>query len=70
MSSQGIGVFEGRLMAQDDRTMATSLEAQAGAVLAARAGILLPGWRCAACYAFNGSARERLAACRCCGVAR
>lgn len=32
-------------------------------------GICLPGWTCL-CGAFNGSAREKLTTCRCCGVAR
>lgn len=32
--------------------------------------IVLPGWNCPSCQAFNGSAREELTHCRCCGVAR
>ena len=35
-----------------------------------RSGILLPGWRCRACQAFNGAEKELLAACRCCGRPR
>ena len=31
---------------------------------------LMPGWICGACGAFNGDAKERLRACRCCGLAR
>jgi hypothetical protein len=31
---------------------------------------MLPGWRCNACGAFNGDMKERLSACRCCGLAR
>ena len=31
---------------------------------------LFPGWICAACGVFNGSAKEELKECRCCGVAR
>jgi hypothetical protein len=33
-------------------------------------GVLLPGWECQSCRAFNGSAKELLANCRCCGRAR
>ena len=36
----------------------------------AEGGILLPGWTCSACKAFNGSAKVTLTHCRCCGVAR
>jgi hypothetical protein len=31
---------------------------------------LLPGWMCSACKAFNGDVKEKLSACRCCGLAR
>ena len=31
---------------------------------------LMPGWVCGACGVFNGDAKERLRACRCCGLAR
>ena len=31
---------------------------------------LMPGWICGACRVFNGDAKERLRACRCCGLAR
>ena len=31
---------------------------------------LTPGWICGACKAFNSDAKERLSACRCCGMAR
>lgn len=31
---------------------------------------LAPGWLCGACGAFNSDAKERLSACRCCGMAR
>lgn len=30
----------------------------------------LPGWRCSACHAFNGSAKYTLTECRCCGTPR
>jgi hypothetical protein len=33
----------------------------------ARRGIVLPGWDCKICGAFNGSAKETLTECRCCG---
>jgi hypothetical protein len=33
-------------------------------------GILLPGWDCAQCRAFNGTAKEDLQTCRCCGAPR
>jgi hypothetical protein len=33
-------------------------------------GILLPGWDCPSCRAFNGSAKEKLQTCRCCGASR
>ena len=32
--------------------------------------LLLPGWRCRACPAFNGEAKGPLASCRACGAAR
>jgi hypothetical protein len=31
---------------------------------------LSPGWICGACGVFNGDAKERLSACRSCGMAR
>ena len=31
---------------------------------------LAPGWLCGACGVFNGDAKERLSACRSCGMAR
>jgi len=34
-----------------------------------RANDLLPHWTCASCGAFNGEAKEKLSACRCCGTA-
>jgi hypothetical protein len=34
------------------------------------AGILLPGWQCTQCQAFNGTAKECLLVCRCCGAPR
>lgn len=33
-------------------------------------GLLLPGWSCAYCRAFNGSAKEARVQCRACGLAR
>lgn len=33
-------------------------------------GVLLPGWDCPECRAFNGDAKERLTRCRCCDAAR
>ena len=33
-----------------------------------RGSIVLPGWQCQACLAFNGEEKERLAACRACGA--
>lgn len=33
-------------------------------------GIMLPGWTCLGCGAFNGDAKERLASCRCCELPR
>lgn len=33
-------------------------------------GLLLPGWTCSACRAFNGAAKELLAECRGCGAPR
>jgi hypothetical protein len=35
---------------------------------AAAGGLLLPGWTCPGCQAFNGSAKEQLRVCRCCGI--
>jgi hypothetical protein len=32
--------------------------------------VLLPGWQCPGCLVFNGDAKERLEACRCCGGPR
>ncbi len=32
--------------------------------------IVLPGWRCGHCRGFNGSAKELLTECRCCGTPR
>jgi hypothetical protein len=29
-------------------------------------GLLLPGWFCPSCRAFNGAAKEHLTYCRCC----
>lgn len=49
------------------------LHAELGRVLAARGALvapLLPGWQCTSCLAFNGAAKELLAACRCCGTQR
>jgi len=37
---------------------------------AVEAAGLLPGWTCWSCSAFNGTAKEDLGACRCCGVSR
>jgi hypothetical protein len=31
---------------------------------------MLPGWICKACGAFSGDCKERLSACRACGLAR
>lgn len=31
--------------------------------------VMLPGWKCTACGYFNGDAKERLSACRGCGLA-
>ena len=31
---------------------------------------LLPGWSCPKCFVFNGDAKEKLTACRCCGSPR
>lgn len=36
----------------------------------AEAGLLLPGWDCPSCRAFNGSAKELLTRCRCCDAAK
>ena len=33
-------------------------------------GLLLPGWTCAGCRAFNGAAKELLTECRNCGAPR
>jgi len=33
-------------------------------------GLVLPGWFCGHCNVFNGSAKEELSHCRCCGHAR
>ena len=33
-------------------------------------GIVLPGWRCSACHAFNGDTKQVLTACRCCETPR
>jgi len=49
---------------------ALQLQERVRALEAAEGGILLPGWACAACKAFNGSAKVTLTHCRCCGVAR
>lgn len=51
------------------------LHTELGKLLAARgvtlqAAQLLPGWQCTSCLAFNGAAKELLAACRCCGTRR
>lgn len=32
-----------------------------------RRSIVLPGWHCQMCHAFNGEEKERLAQCRACG---
>lgn len=32
--------------------------------------VLAPGWWCSGCKVFNSDAKERLSACRCCGLAR
>lgn len=34
----------------------------------APSGLVLPGWTCASCSAFNGGAKEELGECRCCGM--
>jgi hypothetical protein len=31
---------------------------------------LLPGWKCRACFAFNGDVKERLESCRACSAPR
>lgn len=49
---------------------ALQLQERVRALEAAEGGILLPGWACAACKAFNGSSKVTLTHCRCCGVAR
>jgi hypothetical protein len=41
-----------------------------GGAWRAPTGIVLPGWRCAHCRGFNGSAKELLTECRCCGTRR
>lgn len=33
-------------------------------------GIVLPGWRCPSCQAFNGDEKERLLRCRACNAPR
>lgn len=35
-----------------------------------RRGIVLPGWHCPSCKAFNGEAKEVLIHCRACGIAK
>lgn len=35
-----------------------------------RASLILPGWSCAACGVFTGTAKEALTECRSCGAAR
>ena len=37
---------------------------------AQKSGLTLPGWTCASCQGFNGSAKEERTECRGCGAAR
>lgn len=51
---------KGSVLQEENRVLRTRL-AEAGPSL-------LPGWTCENCKVFNGSAKENLPACRCCGM--
>lgn len=53
-----------------ERAEVAALRARVMQLQSQNLALLLPGWICVYCKVFNGSAKEELKECRCCGKAR
>lgn len=66
----GLWVVRATMPREQAERVADALDAYLAERLGARdrvLGIVLPGWTCPACLAFNGAEKEWLSTCRACG---